>query len=164
MRTPLLLILLATGCASRQVVPTESRAAVPPAEPTATRVEVAPAVQGSSVKSATSELVETTLLFEFDQSVLQPQSARVLQGVAETMRADTRIRISIAGHSDDRGTTEYNLALGQQRAMAAKKYLVALGVEPERISTTSFGEETPAVSGQTEEAYAANRRDVIHPQ
>ena len=69
------------------------------------------------------------------------------------------MQIQIAGHCDDRGTEEYNLALGQKRAEVAKKYLVSLGVDPSRIQTISYGEDRPLDPRDTEEAWAANRRD-----
>ena len=68
--------------------------------------------------------------------------------------------VTIEGHADERGTTEYNLALGERRATAVKSYLVALGVDPARVLTISYGEERPADPGHDEEAYAQNRRAV----
>jgi peptidoglycan-associated lipoprotein len=69
------------------------------------------------------------------------------------------VKLRIEGHSDERGSAEYNLALGERRAKAAAKYLVTMGVKPDRLSTISYGEEHPAVQGHDESAWSKNRRD-----
>jgi len=84
----------------------------------------------------------------------------VLQRQAEWLKRYPNVTVTIEGHADERGTREYNLALGERRAQAARNVIVALGISPSRISTISYGKERPAVPGSTEEAYAQNRRAV----
>ncbi|HEY8368890.1 MAG TPA: peptidoglycan-associated lipoprotein Pal [Thermodesulfobacteriota bacterium] len=98
------------------------------------------------------------VFFAFDESTLSPEARRVLEQNAEYLRRNPHARIQIEGHADERGSTAYNLALGDRRATAAKQYLVSLGIDPSRISTISFGEEKPFAIGQNEEAWAQNRR------
>jgi peptidoglycan-associated lipoprotein len=99
------------------------------------------------------------LKFEFDSATLDKDSTKRLDRIAEAMKEHPRARVKIAGHCDERGTQEYNLTLGQQRAQAARAYLVALGVDGSRVETVSYGAETPADQGHNEEAWAKNRRD-----
>jgi peptidoglycan-associated lipoprotein len=96
--------------------------------------------------------------FEFDQYTLTDEARRVLDAISEALKANRTFLVTIEGHADERGTTDYNLALGQQRAQAAKDYLVSLGVEAERIDTVSYGEERPVDPGHDEAAWALNRR------
>jgi len=96
--------------------------------------------------------------FDFDKYDIRPADAAILKGNAEVLKKYHRVKIQIEGHCDERGTNEYNLALGERRANSAKNYLLSLGVSPERISTISYGEERPLDLGHTEEAWAKNRR------
>ncbi len=100
-----------------------------------------------------------TIYFDFDQSALQRRAKQDLNHNAQALRERANIRIEIQGNCDERGTEEYNLALGMRRAEVAKRYLVDLGISPSRIDTISFGEENPAVRGHSESAWAKNRRD-----
>jgi peptidoglycan-associated lipoprotein len=106
-------------------------------------------------------LKSTVLHFGFDDASLTTADQTMLQKVAEALRTRPWIAIRIGGHTDERGTEEYNLALGQRRADAARGYLQALGVPDNQIETVSFGEEAPAVAASTEEAWASNRRDEL---
>jgi peptidoglycan-associated lipoprotein len=101
---------------------------------------------------------EEMIFFEFDRYDLSPQARAILEKKAAWLRSHPEYRLRIEGHCDERGTNEYNLALGDRRANAAKNYLVSLGVEPERISTISYGEERPLDPRHTEDAYSKNRR------
>ena len=101
------------------------------------------------------------IFFDFDKSDLKPDSQDTLQKLAAWMTTYPNVTITIEGHADERGTREYNLALGERRASAAQDYLVALGVNAGRLSTVSYGKERPAVLGSNEEAWAQNRRDVF---
>jgi len=96
--------------------------------------------------------------FDFDKYDIRPGEAAILKGNAEVLKKYHQVKIQIEGHCDERGTNEYNLALGERRANSAKNYLLSLGVSPERISTISYGEERPSDPGHTEEAWAKNRR------
>ena len=100
------------------------------------------------------------IFFAFDSADISGESKQILQRQADWLRRYANVTVTIEGHCDERGTREYNLALGERRAQAAKNVLVALGIPASRIATISYGKERPAVPGSTEEAYAQNRRAV----
>ena len=99
------------------------------------------------------------IYFDFDKSELKPAAQETLTKKAAWLRANPNYNVNIEGHCDERGTNEYNLALGERRADAASKFLIALGVSRDRITTVSYGEERPADTGHNESAWAKNRRD-----
>lgn len=96
--------------------------------------------------------------FPFDSSVLGPEATEALRRNSAYLKDNPRATVQVEGHCDERGTTEYNLGLGERRANAAKGYLINLGVEKERISIVSYGEERPADPGHGETAWSKNRR------
>ncbi len=96
--------------------------------------------------------------FDFDQYVLTDSAKQILAGNAELMKAAPGVAVKIEGHCDERGSDEYNLALGEKRALATKNYLVSLGVPAGDLSVISYGEEMPLDPAKTEEAWAKNRR------
>jgi peptidoglycan-associated lipoprotein len=98
------------------------------------------------------------VFFGFDQSNLSQEAERTVEALAAWMRENPQTTMTIEGHADERGTREYNLALGARRANAVRDYLMVLGIDPNRIGTVSFGEERPAVQGSNERAWAQNRR------
>lgn len=100
------------------------------------------------------------VFFAFDRSDITPEARRTLERQAEWLKRYPNVTVTIEGHCDERGTREYNLALGERRATAAKNVLVALGIPANRITTISYGKERPAVLGSNEAAYAQNRRGV----
>jgi peptidoglycan-associated lipoprotein len=100
------------------------------------------------------------VFFAFDRSDITPESQQILARQADWLRRYPNVTVTIEGHTDERGTREYNLALGERRAQAVKNVLVANGIPAARISTISYGKERPAVVGSSEEAYAQNRRAV----
>ena len=100
------------------------------------------------------------VFFAFDRSDITPESQQILERQADWLRRYPNVTVTIEGHCDERGTREYNLALGERRAQAVKNVLVALGIPASRLSTISYGKERPAVVGSSEEAYAQNRRAV----
>ena len=108
------------------------------------------------------EVFESRLLkdihFDFDKYDLRPGDAEILKENAALLMKHPQVKIQIEGHCDERGTNEYNLALGERRANAAKKYLTSLGLTADRISSISYGEERPLDLGHNEEAWAKNRR------
>ncbi len=106
---------------------------------------------------ASGPLVE--IYFEFDSYDLHADARKTLQAHAAWLKTNAAARVEIEGHCDERGTTEYNLALGAKRARSARDYLVSLGIAAARISTTSFGEELPVCKEKTDECYRKNRRD-----
>ena len=96
--------------------------------------------------------------FEFDQYRILDEDISTLERIAGWMRDNPDARVLIEGHCDERGTNEYNMALGEQRALAARRYLVGLGIDSERLTTISYGEERPLALGDNEAAWAQNRR------
>ena len=110
------------------------------------------------MESERSMFENDDIYFEFDSIRLSPEAQEILTQKAAWLRKNPRARITIEGHCDDRGTNEYNLALGEGRANSAREYLVDLGIKESRITTISYGEERPVVTGQNEDAWARNRR------
>ena len=100
-----------------------------------------------------------TIYFDFDSSTLRSDAREGLSANASYLKSNGSVAIVIEGNTDERGSTEYNLALGKRRAEAAQKYLVDMGIDAKRLSTVSYGEEKPAVEGHNELAWAKNRRD-----
>jgi peptidoglycan-associated lipoprotein len=100
-----------------------------------------------------------TVHFPYDSSTLDSEGKSVLKGNAEILKSKSSLKIQVEGHCDQRGGIQYNIALGEKRANAAKKYLSDIGVKGERVTVVSFGKEKPIDSAETEEAYAKNRRD-----
>jgi peptidoglycan-associated lipoprotein len=98
------------------------------------------------------------IFFSFDSAEVSTEAQQILQRQAEWLRRYPNVSVTIEGHCDERGTREYNLALGERRAQAARNVLVALGIPGSRVSTISYGKERPAVPGSSEDAYAQNRR------
>jgi peptidoglycan-associated lipoprotein len=99
-----------------------------------------------------------TIYFQFDSSTIPGQERGKLQQVADWMKANPGRSLFLAGHADKRGTPEYNRALGERRALSVREYLVGLGLPATSLYTNSYGADRPAVDGDTEEAYAKNRR------
>jgi peptidoglycan-associated lipoprotein len=111
-----------------------------------------------AMAAAAGSFENEDVYFEFDQFVISEGAKAVLNKKAQWLREHTAAKALIEGHCDERGSTEYNLALGQKRADAALQYLVALGISPSRLSTISYGKERPVDPGQNETAWAKNRR------
>ncbi|MEM7679436.1 MAG: peptidoglycan-associated lipoprotein Pal [Pseudomonadota bacterium] len=101
------------------------------------------------------------IFFGYDRYDLSSEAQAVLEAQAEWLKTYSGLEITIEGHADERGTREYNLALGERRANSVRNYLVALGVAPDRINTISYGKERPAVAGSNAKAWAQNRRGVV---
>ena len=97
------------------------------------------------------------MFFAYDQSTISPEGQQILQRQAEWLKRYPHVIVTIEGHCDERGTREYNLALGERRAQAVKNVLVALGIPRRRIQTISYGKERPIVVGSDEAGYAQNR-------
>ena len=97
--------------------------------------------------------------FDFDSYALTADARETLKADAQWLRKNPDVRVTVEGHCDERGTTEYNLALGAKRAQAAKDYLVSLGVPADRLSTTSFGSEAAVCRDHSEQCWQKNRRD-----
>lgn len=112
-----------------------------------------------SGKSATrNSFVSEDIYFEFDSAVLIPEAREVLKRKAEWMRSNPNVSVIVEGHTDNRGTVAYNLALGERRAESAMSFLVDLGIPATRLTSISYGKEKPVNPGQGETAWATNRR------
>ncbi|HVV17340.1 MAG TPA: OmpA family protein [Polyangia bacterium] len=149
----------AFGCSHEQKAPPAHPAA---AAPVAAVRRAAPRAQ-PPVEIATNQAPkrkeEPSIYFDFDSALLRPESHDVLQKVAATLRNRDTGALRIEGNCDELGTTEYNLALGEERARAAQAYLLHLGVPRGRLQTVSYGSEHPKYPGHDDDAHAKNRRD-----
>lgn len=116
-------------------------------------------IQEEVVKKA-AETVRPTepIYFDFDQSVIRADQKEKVKELGAWLLAHPQEEVTLEGHCDERGTEEYNLALGERRAESVRSYLVNLGVDPSRLKTISYGEERPVDPGHNEEAWAKNRR------
>jgi len=102
--------------------------------------------------------IEKIVYFDYDSFIIKPEFQSTIEAHAQYLKSNSRAKISLEGHTDERGGREYNLALGQKRADAVRQSLTLLGVGTSQIETVSFGEEKPAVQGADESAFAKNRR------
>ena len=100
------------------------------------------------------------VFFDYDQYNVDAQDQATLQSQAQWLQRNPAVRVTLEGHADERGTRDYNIALGERRANAAKNYLASLGIDPSRLNTVSYGKERPAALGSDEAAWAQNRRAV----
>ena len=119
----------------------------------------APAPAPAPAKLDVPAFMTERIFFDFDKSALKLESQALLKKKADWLKANPAAKLLIEGNTDERGTAEYNLALGERRADSAKKFLVDLGIDAKRISTISYGEERPLDPRHTEEAWAKNRND-----
>ncbi len=116
------------------------------------------ALKEAEMQTAKSEFENQDIHFKYDSSKLNSMAQMLLKEKAAWLKANYSASATIEGHCDNRGTTEYNLALGERRASAVKAYLINLGVSAARLDTISYGEEKPLDSSQTEQAFSKNRR------
>jgi len=107
---------------------------------------------------AAEKAILRTIYFDYDKSNIRPEFQPVLEGIAQWMAQNPTRQLLIEGHCDERGTDEYNLALGERRSLAVRRYLVALGAMADQLHTISYGEEKPADPGHEESSWAKNRR------
>ena len=114
-----------------------------------------------SLDDPSSPLSQRVLYFEFDSSELRSDSVGILRAHGEYLAANRNTTITVEGHCDERGSREYNLALGERRANSVKRFLEAQGVSGRQVSIISYGEERPAARGNDEQAWAENRRAVL---
>lgn len=177
--TFVVVLALAGACAKKQPpvarptqpppasVPTDTMATRPPSPPEPVPEPIAvpedPTLTSGDLSARTvDELNKESpfqpVFFELDQDQLDSADQAALQANAEILRNYPSWTVTIEGHCDERGTPEYNIALGERRALAARDYLVSLGIDPGRLRTVSYGNEFPFVPGNSEEAYSQNRR------
>ena len=181
----LVAVFMTAGCARQDVVkkdegivPAPVAKQADPYKPAETKVDVMQTKQATTTPAAqanpssassqqpqkASSMAELQsalkkIYFDFDSSSLSESSRGTLAKNAEALAKETTTKIRIEGNCDERGSAEYNLALGERRAKAAQQYLVTMGVKPNRLSIISYGKEKPAVQGNDEAAWAKNRRD-----
>lgn len=147
--------VLTTGCASRRAPDPQ-----PTTPPTEAPVTPPQQQQSGPVPGSVEDFrvnVGDRVFFGLDRYDLTPEARQILERQAAWMRRYNTVRILISGNCDERGTREYNLALGARRANAARDYLISLGIEPSRIETVSYGKERPLDPRSSEEAWAVNR-------
>ncbi|HHO76541.1 MAG TPA: peptidoglycan-associated lipoprotein Pal [Deltaproteobacteria bacterium] len=113
---------------------------------------------GATMEEAMANFQDIAVYFDFDRFSLSPEARKALAEKASFLNAHPEIKIRIEGHCDERGTREYNLALGERRAKSAQDYLIFLGINPARVSTISYGEERPVDPASNEAAWSKNRR------
>lgn len=133
----------------------------PPPPPAADDGADAAAAEAAAREAAIRRAIEDLTLpvyFGYDQFSLESEAQALLRRKADVLRANEEVRVRIQGHADERGSIEYNLALGMRRATAARDFLTNFGLQASRFEVISFGEERPADTGTTEAAYARNRR------
>ena len=154
---------LASGCCPKKAIVTgEKPAEAAPVAVAAPEPAPVPEAEAAPAPSGPSEIEifeSEKIYFDFDRADLKPEAREALQKKAEWLKANPAASVLIEGNCDERGTVEYNLALGERRANGAKQFLVDLGIDAGRISTVSYGEEKPVDPGHDEAAWAKNRRD-----
>ena len=155
------LALVATGCGKKEVVETPEPVAQAPAATPASMPTPAPAPAPApeSAPDNRYSTLEQRIHFALDRADLDPEAKATLESKAEIMQASPNLTLRIAGHADERGSDEYNLALSKRRSSEAKKFLVSRGVDPNRLETVGYGEEQPLDNTASESAWAMNRRD-----
>ena len=142
-----LLMILFSSCSSLQIT-----------EESISDQSVAGVMVQPKSTSTQAILANATIYFEYDQYNLTSKSIQALKGVVSVMNKNEKITLSIEGHADERGTREYNLALGQRRSESVAGYLIANGIKRNRLITKSYGEERPLSLGSNEAAWSKNRR------
>ncbi len=169
MRTKLLALfgalILVAGCETTPEESADTSGSGAGAAPTVAvpeEVEIAAVEPTKSLQEILVEEVGDRIFFDYDKSAVRGDGEETLRRQAAFLKENSVVSITIAGHCDERGTREYNLALGERRANATKNFLVSLGVAPGRISIISYGKERPIVLGHNEAAWAQNRAGITH--
>ena len=162
------LSLALAGCSSTSEKPPAPAAPVAPAPAETAKQAVPPSSTGSSSLEALQKGESTAtpassplkdVYFDFDSYAVRSDARDVLKADGDWLKANSAAQVQIEGHCDERGTSEYNLALGYKRAQSAKDYLETLGIAANRLSTTSYGKELPVCTEHTEECWQRNRHD-----
>ena len=162
-----LTLALAGGCATQSKNDTADTSASPSSatanSSSATR-SAAPSrsMRGQVVRDAAGRPVTRSVYYDFDQSTLSAEDRKVVEANAQYLRQHPEMKVRVEGNADERGSKEYNLALGQRRAEAVSKAMSLLGVKDDRVEAVSFGEEKPKVTGHDEQAWSENRRSDIN--
>lgn len=156
----LALALLLAGCPKKpttqpEQAPAETQA--PPAQPTE-NTSAADAAAAAQRAAEQRLLAQTVIYFDFDRSDIRPEFADVIAAHARKLASAANLRIRLEGHTDERGSREYNIGLGERRAQAVRRALLLQSVGDAQVTTVSYGEERPAADGHDESAWAKNRR------
>jgi len=149
-------LLFTVGCQKKTV--TQAKAPAPAAAAAAAPAAKQPAPAPVKPADTSGMIMQEDIFFDFDKSTLTPAAQDNLMRKAAWLRDHSDVSVTIEGHCDERGTNEYNLALGDRRADSAKAFLVDLGIASSRLTTISYGEERPLCMQQNEECWAKNRR------
>ncbi|MFQ5982458.1 MAG: peptidoglycan-associated lipoprotein Pal [Woeseiaceae bacterium] len=152
-----LLAAILAGCASNSIPDPEPSVDNDDAT-SSSAYDAEGAGRGESIADDSSAELGTVVYFDFDRSELKPEYVDLLARHADRLSHGTRASVRLEGHADERGSREYNVGLGERRSQAVRRILLANGVSTDRLSTVSFGEERPAVTGNDEQSYALNRR------
>ena len=140
-------LIIFTACSSLQVT-----------EESVSNQAVAGVIVSPKSQATQAVLANAVIYFEYDKFTLTSKSIQALKGVVTLMRKSPKITLSLEGHADERGTREYNLALGQRRSESVANYLIANGIKRNQLSVKSFGEERPLSLGSNDSAWSKNRR------
>lgn len=152
------LIAFMAGCAKKPKIEPETKPPVGETKPSDATGDKDQAGDNSDVNAEGSSRF-ATIYFDFDRYNLLDDAKDGLRKNIELMKKEADLKITVEGHCDERGTVEYNLALGERRAKSARDYMVSMGIKGDRISTISYGKERPKMMGHDEESWAKNRRD-----
>jgi len=157
------MVFMVGACAKKQVKPEaapgvkEERVA-PPSELAPPPMESAPIEESEPAPREMEAEGLSVILFDFDKYNIRDDQRAVIEANASWLKSHPDVKVSIEGHCDERGTNEYNLALGERRAKTTQKVLASLGVDQSRLSTISYGEERPVCNDKMESCYSKNRR------
>ena len=157
------LVLFVAACATKPPDAADSSGSGSSSSDSSVEGTISETAGSGIVKGSQEDLIVNVgdrVFFGYDSSDLDSDALELLQDQVAWLKQNSNVSVTIEGHCDERGTREYNLALGEKRAQAVKNYLIGLGISPDRVSTVSYGKERPAVVGSNDGAWAQNRRSV----
>ena len=157
------LVLFVAACATKPKDAADSSGSGSSSSDSSVEGTISETAGSGIVKGSQEDLIVNVgdrVFFGYDSSDLDSDALELLQDQVAWLKQNSDVSVTIEGHCDERGTREYNLALGEKRAQAVKNYLIGLGISPDRVSTVSYGKERPAVVGSNDGAWAQNRRSV----
>ena len=163
-------VVMLAGCPKKPTVhePPTTKSQVPAsstsgADSASTRVSPFGDGASTSAGDANAAGAHNVIYFDFDKSEIKPEFADIVTAAAHNLSTHPALKVKLEGNTDERGTREYNIGLGERRAQSVRRALTLQGVADAQITTVSYGEERPAVTGHTEEAWARNRRvDIVY--
>jgi peptidoglycan-associated lipoprotein len=158
-------LMLFAGCAKKPISDATATGVLPGAETSGETLASANVAEQQASDETSSAAITSldgikleAVYFDYDSTILSAEARKALEQNAAWLKANPDVNVTIEGHCDERGSDEYNFALGENRALAVKNYLSGLGVTADRLATISYGEEHPATDGHNETAWAKNRR------